>query len=79
MEFFRVGHISNNKSSQFAVYSFVISIFEQLRGNRVGGNRAEAACASHSSGQAVNYIPCQPTGVREVDVIDTLGPTTFSF
>ena len=29
--------------------------------------------------QVVNYISCQPTGVREIDVIASLGPRLFSF
>ena len=32
---------------------------------------------SGSARQVVNYILCQPTGVREVDVIDSLGPAIF--
>ena len=50
-----------------------------MRGNRVGVNGAGAACLSSSSGQVVNYIPYLSTGVREVDVIDSLGPTIFLF
>ena len=34
---------------------------------------------SSSADQAVNYIPSQPTGVREVDVIESLEPAIFSF
>ena len=58
---------------------FVYSILNQLQGNQVGGNRVEVVCESHSTGQAVKCISCQPTGVYEIGVIDSLGPTIFSF
>ena len=54
------------------------SIFNQLQGNQFGGNGAEAACVFGSAGQVVNHILCQPTGVRDVDVIDILGPAIVS-
>ena len=60
-------------------FCFVYSIFNQLRGNPVGSNGTEAVCVSGSAGQIVNYISCQPTGVREVDVIDMLAPEISSF
>ena len=59
--------------SQFVVFS----IFNQLRGKRVGNNEAEVACVSGSAGQMVNSIPRLPTGVHKVDVIDSLGPAIF--
>ena len=64
--------------SRFVVL-YTYSILNQLRGSRVGSNRAEAACVSGFAKQVVNYTPCQPTGVHDVDVIDSLGPAIFSF
>ena len=55
------------------------SIFNQLRDNQFGGNGSEAACVSDSADQAVNYIPCQPTGLREIDVIANRRPAIFLF
>ena len=49
---------------------FTYFTFNQLQSNQVGGNGAEAACVPDSAGQVVNYIPCQPTGVREVEASD---------
>ena len=43
----------------------------------MGNNGAEVACMSGSASQVVNYIPCQLTGVHEVNVIDSLGPVIF--
>ena len=39
-----------------------------MRGNRVGGNVADAPWLSASAGQVVNYISCQLLGMREVDM-----------
>ena len=50
-----------------------------MRGNGVGGNLAKAPWLSASAGQVVNYISCQLLGVREVDVVDSLGPAIFLF
>ena len=53
------------------------SIFNQLQDNRFGDNGSEAVCVSDSADQAVNYIPCQRTGLREIDVIANLRPAIF--
>ena len=67
--------MSLDESQSFVLYT----LLHQLRSNRIGRNNARTILMTRPASQVVDTMSCQPTGVHEVDGIDSLRPAIFSF